>query len=147
MTPEDKEVQAFVRAVVQSVIRVDLYPKSLIQVVVQELESDGQLLALALNCICAAILDSGISMTTSFVAVSVAATASGQVLVNPSADRVSDHGESGFLTSVLDCQRNQVLALRLAGRPLSRGEVRECMQAAGAEGQSTWECIASAARS
>ena len=122
---------------------MDLYPKTLIQVVVQELESDRPLLSLALNCICAALLDSGISMSRTFAATTVAVLASGEVVANPSDDQASD--EASLVTLVQECGTGDLLAAHLQGRPLDRQVLQRCVQAAAAECERVAEALAAAA--
>ena len=141
VTAEDKELQAFVRGIVQSVVKVDLYPKTLIQIVVQELESDRPHLSLALNCICAALLDSGICLKMTFAATAAAVLPSGRVLVHPSHQQLTE--SSSLLTTVFDSCSEQILAVRLQGRPLSRDKIRECVRVSQEECRQVWQTLSS----
>lgn len=143
MTPDDKELQAFVRGVVQSVVRVDLYPKTLIQIVVQELESDSHFLSLSLNCICAALLDSGLALKCTFAAVTVAVNRSGIVVID-APDQSSSC--SSRLTTVYDSCTKQILALHQEGSPLSRSILQQCLKSSKQQCDMIFESLESAVR-
>ncbi|CDW52038.1 RNase PH and Glyco transf 22 and Anticodon 1 and tRNA-synt 1 domain containing protein [Trichuris trichiura] len=55
-----------------SAVIVSLLPKTLISIVVQELESDGSFLQAAVNAVCLALIDSGLPMFDTFAAATVA---------------------------------------------------------------------------
>lgn len=140
VTPEDKELQAFVRGVVQSVVRLDLYPKTLIQIVVQELESDAHFLSLSLNCMCAALLDAGLALRGTFAAVTS--------VIGPSAKLPSDtrHETDCLLTTIYDSTSKQIVAVHQEGRPMSRSELRQCLESGVSESLSLFHALEAAAK-
>lgn len=99
-SPEDKTRRDFIRSILQSIIYTEFYPKSLIQLIIQELESDQPIMAHSVNACCTALLDSGISMKTTVAAVTFAVMPGGTTLpgksskillkVNPSNEDMED---------------------------------------------------------
>ena len=106
-------------------MKVELYPKTLIQVIVQELESDGHNLSLALNCICAALLDSGICMNMTFAATTVVVPKSGEPILNPNSDEC-DVAHT-FITAVFDSVSKNLLAIWQSSQPQSVENIRKCL--------------------
>lgn len=145
VTAEDKELQKFVKGVIQSVVKVELYPKTLIQVIVQELESDRPNLSLALNCIFTALLDAGIGLNTTFTASTVAVLPCGRLLPHPSHNQLTE--KYTLLTVVFDNCSDQILAIRQQGHSLSRQKVIECVNLCRLECQHVWQALSLAVKS
>ncbi|KRZ89499.1 Valine--tRNA ligase, mitochondrial [Trichinella sp. T8] len=81
------QMTLFLQNICQSIILVKLLPKRLITIVVQELESDGCFMEVAVNGLCIALLESALPMNDMFAASTLAyyGGASGQILLNPTA--------------------------------------------------------------
>ena len=81
----EKEKESVLRQIVESAVMTHLYPRTVIQVVVQELNNDGSMLAVVVNAVYVALLDAGVPLRHSFVAASVATRLDGTVLLDPTA--------------------------------------------------------------
>lgn len=101
-----------------SVIHTEFYPKSLIQVIIQELESDQPLLSFAINGSCAALLDSGLFMKKAIAAVTISfkeetlLSSSGkkyQIKTNPTNEDVSE--SIGVMTFVYESISNNIVGI------------------------------------
>lgn len=125
-SPEIKCDQEFIRNLFDSVIMVDLYPRSGIEIIVQEMESDGQLLSPAINCITAALLDSGLSLSSTVSSVTSVICPGGKIIVNP--DKVALENSSTRLLIVFESVDCNVIAIRSAGEPFEVGQLKECLK-------------------
>ena len=67
----EKDMEAVIRQIVDAAVMTHLHPRTLIRVVIQELNGDGSLLAVAINAVCVALIDAGIPMRHAFVAANV----------------------------------------------------------------------------
>ncbi|KRZ37025.1 Spliceosome RNA helicase DDX39B [Trichinella pseudospiralis] len=85
---DNGQMTLFLQNICQSIILVKLLPKRLITVVVQELESDGCFMEVAVNGLCIALLESALPMSDMFAASTLAyhSGGSGQILLNPTAE-------------------------------------------------------------
>lgn len=72
----ERELESFVRDALSSCIMLERYPRCVIQVVIQILQSDGSMLGTAVNCAIMALMDAGVAMRGLAVANTV-------VIVNP----------------------------------------------------------------
>lgn len=52
----------YIRSILESVIYLDLHPRTSISVILQEMQDDGCLLSTAVNSACCALIDAGIPM-------------------------------------------------------------------------------------
>ena len=100
-------MEYFVAKTLESALLSHLYPRTQIQVILQELQRDGPLLAPAINAGIAAMLESGLSMAGLLAAVCVAVDSQGQeLLLDPNA--VQAQQSSCCLTLVFSRQSNKV---------------------------------------
>jgi exosome complex component RRP46 len=81
----EKEKESVLRQLVEAAVMTHLHPRTVIQVVVQELNNDGSMLAVVINAVCVALLDAGVPLRHTFVAASVATRLDGTVLLDPTA--------------------------------------------------------------
>ncbi|EKG06647.1 ribosomal RNA processing protein 41B, putative,3' exoribonuclease, putative [Trypanosoma cruzi] len=71
----DAEVEMFLTASIQAVVRLDQFPRCVLEVHVTILADDGALLSVATNALMCALLDAGVPCRTTVAAVSVVAFA------------------------------------------------------------------------
>ena len=79
----EKEKESVLRQLVEAAVMTHLHPRCVIQVVVQELNDDGSMLAVAINAVMVALLDAGVPLRHTFLAASVATRLDGTVLLDP----------------------------------------------------------------
>jgi hypothetical protein len=79
----ERELEYFVRDALSSCIMLERYPRCVIQVVIQIVQSDGSVLGTAVNCAVMALMDAGIAMR----GLAVAATC---VTINNSLSRLGE---------------------------------------------------------
>ncbi|XP_028037464.1 exosome complex component RRP46 [Bombyx mandarina] len=80
---ENRYKENIVKQTCEAAILGSLYPRTGINVTIQELEDYGGFLACTLNCTCLALLNSGVSMRNVFAAVSCAVDNHGNVILDP----------------------------------------------------------------
>lgn len=81
----EKEKESVLRQIVEAAVMTHLHPRTVIQVVVQELNNDGSMLAVVINAVYVALLDAGVPLRHSFVAAAVATRLDGTMLLDPTA--------------------------------------------------------------
>ncbi|KAI9151088.1 exosome non-catalytic core subunit rrp46 [Blastocladiella emersonii ATCC 22665] len=82
--PRERAIETTVRSTLEPLIKLNLHPRTLIQVTLQTVQGDGSLLAAACNAACIALMDAGVPLHSAFAAVSLAITDSGAILFDPS---------------------------------------------------------------
>lgn len=113
------------RSVVESIVKTELYPKSIIQVVVQEMESDGCLLSLIINCVCAALLDSGLSMRHMVASITACINDKRKVIINPDSETLQ--GSHGSVTVVFDSISKDIAAMTTQISGMTPKEISSCI--------------------
>jgi len=63
-----------------------LHPRTLVTIVLQEIQNSGSLMASCLNSVCFALLDSGFPLKYLLAATSAVITSEGEIIVNPDND-------------------------------------------------------------
>jgi len=81
----EKEKESVLRQIAEAAVMTQLHPRTVVQIVVQELNNDGSMLAVVINAMCVALLDAGVPLRHSFVAAAVATRMDGSVLLDPAA--------------------------------------------------------------
>lgn len=66
-------------------LQINLFPRTCLSITVQQLNDDGNLKSAAINAVCLALLDAGLPMKCTFVAVCVVLTSDNQLIVRPTA--------------------------------------------------------------
>ena len=74
------------------------HPRSGISIVIQEISSDGGLLACALNAACLALIDAGVPLRATAAATAVLVRSDGGLALDPTADEASSPEARGVLT-------------------------------------------------
>jgi exosome complex component RRP41 len=82
-----RSIEQNVGKAVESVLLTQMYPRTQIQIVLQELQSDGLSLAPAINGAMCALLESGLSLAGLLAAVTVAVDADQRLHLDPDAVR------------------------------------------------------------
>ncbi|KAG6441995.1 exosome complex component RRP46 [Manduca sexta] len=81
----DRYKENVIRQTSETAILGCLYPRTGITVTIQELEDFGGLLSCSVNCVCLALLNSGVAMRCVFAAVMCAIDDSGNITLDPGA--------------------------------------------------------------
>ncbi|KAJ2944665.1 hypothetical protein O0L34_g4020 [Tuta absoluta] len=84
----DRYKENVIRQTCETAILGSLYPRTGTTVTVQELEDYGGLLTTCVNCVCLALLNSGLAMRSTFAAVACTIDESGNIVLDPSAEQV-----------------------------------------------------------
>ncbi|CAG8696085.1 10220_t:CDS:2, partial [Racocetra persica] len=80
---KDKTHEYIIRSTVESVIKSNLYPRTLIQIVCQVMMDDGNILATAINATIFALMNAGVEMKDIAVAVACIVNQDGNILIDP----------------------------------------------------------------
>ncbi|KAF0395316.1 ribosomal protein S5 domain 2-like protein [Gigaspora margarita] len=80
---KDKTHEYIIRSTVESVIKSNLYPRTLIQIVCQVMMDDGNILATAINATTYALMNAGVEMKDIAVAVACIVNKDGNILIDP----------------------------------------------------------------
>ena len=123
-TPESKMIQDWIRCAADDIIRADLHPRTSIQMILQELESDGHLLSPAINCLSCALLDSGIPLKSLMASSTAAIMPDGDVKLDP-CHQVTKESKSLF-TFVFDGVSASAISIKSEGAPFTRQELNTC---------------------
>jgi len=114
-TPEGEAVEDFVLDTLESVICTELHPRSLITIVVQEMDSDGILESTAINACIFALLNASVAMSSTIVATTLAIhDETNEVIINPTATELEDC--TTWFTFVLDNVDQSVISMNSSGR-------------------------------
>ncbi|XP_049878225.1 exosome complex component RRP46-like [Pectinophora gossypiella] len=94
----DRYKENAIRQTCETALLGCLYPRTGITITVQELEDYGGLIACSVNCVCLALLNSGIAMRSVFAAVSCAITDVGNIVLDPTPEQVAAaHAQLSFV--------------------------------------------------
>lgn len=83
---KDTEIEILLANILSSCILLEEYPRSIIEVVIQVLQSDGSVLSVAMNAAVLACIDAGISMSTVPVGTLCLVDPDDTILLDPSSD-------------------------------------------------------------
>lgn len=125
--PDVKADQEFIRNLFESVIMVDLYPRSGIEIIVQEMESEnGHILSPAINCITAALLDAGLSLSSTVASITSVISEDRKVIVDP--DKLALENSSTKLLIVFESVDCNIIAIKSYGQPFEMSMFKECLR-------------------
>lgn len=79
----DKSTEQVLRNTCETVLLAALYPRSAVNITVQEVQNCGSYLATCINCCCLALLDSSIDMKYTLAAVCCCINDNGQAVLDP----------------------------------------------------------------
>lgn len=88
--PAQVQQETFLRDVCSAAIQVRQFPRTQISLTIQELQTDGGVLATAVNACCLALLDAGVPMRHIFSAVNAAINPEGRILLDPEAKQEAE---------------------------------------------------------
>eukprot|EP00775_Hariotina_reticulata_P001352 gene1352-1693_t len=86
----EREAEEVIRQLLEQVILLHQHPRTLILVVIQVLQADGSVLAVAVNAVCAALTDAGVPMGSMFASVCCAYGFDGSLVIDPDAAEEQD---------------------------------------------------------
>ncbi|XP_013194238.1 exosome complex component RRP46 [Amyelois transitella] len=79
----DRYKENIIRQTCETCVLGSVYPRTAITITIQELEDYGGLLSCSLNCVCLALLNSGVAMRCVYAAVSCAVEDTGNIVLEP----------------------------------------------------------------
>lgn len=85
---KDKVLERSLRQTIEPTILAGMMPRTLIQIVVQIEQEDGNMLSTAVNAISLAMLDAGLPMNTLVASVSAAIDQDGNTLLDPNSQEL-----------------------------------------------------------
>ncbi|KAL4173804.1 hypothetical protein KRP22_005751 [Phytophthora ramorum] len=84
MTSKEKEYEQVIRETFTPIVLTDCFPRAVISIVVQVIEDNGSLLAVAINAVSLALMDAGVPMTSVVTATSCGIFPDGNLYLDPS---------------------------------------------------------------
>lgn len=138
-------MEQFIKCVFNSAIRIELYPRSLIQLIALELACESPLAA-AINCINAALIDSGLQMNFAVIAVTCIICEDASICVGLNEQCLTINKTSPQVAHVVlafDSVNLNLVSFHMKGRKLSLDIVNKCIQ----DGRAVANDIASDLRS
>ncbi|WIA20371.1 hypothetical protein OEZ85_004794 [Tetradesmus obliquus] len=99
--PAEREAEEMLRQLLEQVLLTAHHPRTLILVVVQVLQADGSLLAVAINAVAAALADAGLPMRSMFAGVCCAFGADGTLVIDP--DAAEEAAAGSVITAAFPC--------------------------------------------
>ncbi|KAI8424755.1 hypothetical protein MSG28_006703 [Choristoneura fumiferana] len=87
---KDRYKENVIRQTCEEAILSSLYPRTGITITVQELEDYGGLLSTCVNCVCLALLNSGVAMRHVFAAVLCAVDGRGDIVLEPAVEQLEE---------------------------------------------------------
>lgn len=126
----EREWEAFLTKVLMATVDVTQYPRTVIQVVLQIIQTDGSVLSCALHAAVAALLDAGINMLSLPVATTCLLSPTLAMRLDPTTEE-EDHEESSVVILVNNNLKPiEILACQTMGSSLPLESLLECVQAA-----------------
>ncbi|XP_054153883.1 exosome complex component RRP46-like [Oppia nitens] len=111
--PQTKAIERFLHSNLLSILYARLYPRTLLTVTLQELQSGGSFMSTCLNGSVLALLDSGFPLKYLLAAVEAIITESGQLIVNPSDEESQSAAAVGCV--VFESIQNSVISVVTTG--------------------------------
>ena len=118
------ELEAIIKQTFESVVMLDLYPRSEINLVIHVMEADGSLICTILNAVCMALMDAGI-MTSDMIT----ACSAGVIKQNVCQDlnQVEQNSGGAYLPIAVKSRSQEIVYMQLDSR-LSVDRLEEAMQ-------------------
>lgn len=110
---KDRFYESFIRNSCEIAIMTSLYPRTIISIIVQELQNCGGLISCAVNAACMALLDAGIEMKYLVGGVSCMLDDKGEIIVEPS--RLEFENAVATFSFVFDSAKGDIVASHTTG--------------------------------
>ncbi|XP_015792530.1 exosome complex component RRP46-like [Tetranychus urticae] len=102
----------YIRTVLETIIHLDIHPRTRISVILQEMQDDGCLLSAAVNSACCALLDAGIPMKCMIASVTSCISVDAiQLDPNKEASQKSD----GSIVLTFESSKNSIISVSSEG--------------------------------
>lgn len=125
----EREWETFLSNVLMACVDKSQYPRTIIQVVLQVIQTDGSVLSCALHAAVAALLDAGIIMLSLPVATTCLLSKSVDMRLDPTEEE-EDENDSSVVVMVNDnLQPDKILACQTMGSSMPLESLLTCMQA------------------
>lgn len=125
-TPSKQEFyESFLLKALESVICLDMHPRTSITVVIQEIQDDGSILSTALNASCAALLDAGIPMRSLITGIIFEINEEGNIFLDPNSETSSECQSK--LIMVLEGVNHNTVSLINEGN-LTVDQIKKCLK-------------------
>ncbi|PVD37923.1 hypothetical protein C0Q70_00525 [Pomacea canaliculata] len=123
---EDKLRETLLRSIFETAALTALHPRSSIQIIIQEIEDQGGLLATSINAACLALLDASISMKFLVAAVTAKVKHDGSVLLLPQ-EGSTEKDSLGIITFVFREPDKSVVCSFTSVGTLSLQQRNQCL--------------------
>ncbi|XP_013380191.1 exosome complex component RRP46 [Lingula anatina] len=87
---KEKIQERILRNTCETAIAATLYPRTAIDIVIQEMHNSGSFLATCINCVCMAMLDACVDMKYLVAAVTCGLNSEGELILDPTLEQESD---------------------------------------------------------
>ncbi|GAB5585684.1 exosome non-catalytic core subunit rrp46 [Umbelopsis nana] len=124
---KDKVLERTLRQAIEPTILSGMMPRTLIQIVVQIEQEDGNMLSTAVNAISLAMLDAGLPMSSMIASVAAAIDQEGNLLLDPNSQELED--ASSVHTFAFDNTSSYNLLLSQSSGTFSEDQYFECLEA------------------
>ncbi len=129
-TSLEREWETFLSQVLMACVDVKQYPRTVIQVVLQIIQTDGSVLSCALHAAVAALLDAGILMTSLPVATTCLISNDMPMRLDPTTQEENQNGSSVVVLVNENVKPDEILACQTMGAPMPLESLLTCLQAA-----------------
>ena len=127
----EREWETFLSQVLMACVNVAQYPRTVIQVVLQIIQTDGSVLSCALHAAVAALLDAGIQMTSLPVATTCLLSSDGMPMRLDPTTLEEKQSDSSVVVLVNDnLNPDEILACQTMGASMPLESLLTCLQAA-----------------
>ena len=107
------EMQNSIEGILSSIIDLEVYPKSKINVVVNVFETDGSTFCAIINAICMALMDAGIAMSDLIVACSIGFS---KGMICQDCTQIEQNSGGAYIPVVMKAHSQEVIYLNLDNR-------------------------------
>ncbi|KAK4298473.1 hypothetical protein Pmani_029184 [Petrolisthes manimaculis] len=109
----ERTTESVIRKTVEQVVLTHLYPRTAINITVQEMQSDGLALAASVNAVCMALLNASVQMKSTFAGVTCCLTPAGTIIIDPTEAEIKE--SSAVATFVFESLAGELIAAQEEG--------------------------------
>jgi ribonuclease PH len=129
-TSLEREWETFLSQVLMACVDVKQFPRTVIQVVLQIIQTDGSVLSCALHAAVASLLDAGILMTSLPVATTCLISNDMPMRLDPTTQEENQNDSSVVVLVNENVKPDEILACQTMGAPMTLESLLTCLQAA-----------------
>ncbi|XP_013777505.1 exosome complex component RRP46-like [Limulus polyphemus] len=121
----EKLRERVIRNTLEATLLVNLHPRKSINLILQEMQNDGGLLACCINSACMALMDAGLAMKCLVAALNAVITTEGDVLLDPSLKQEEE--AKACFTFAFESINHEVITSNTQGS-YSETEFKKCLE-------------------